>query len=349
MNIDIVIPTHNRTDLLRRILDYYSKVGQEFNYIIADSSNQENKAGNKKLVRSYSKLKILYVDNFPQNIEQHTKFTRMVQYIKSKYVCFCADDDFLIPNGIKECVNFLEKNPDYVAAHGSYIGFYLFKGLLGYKRFWWNYRYLHRSISDKNPEKRLASHIANFTLVMWAVRRKDIVKICYRELSKANFDPYLLLIYGELLPDFLTVIYGKVKRLKTFYGARQYFFSIATHYSHLIDALNTKEFDKEYAKLRNSLVRNLIKKSSISKNMAAEIVDSSMNKYLKYSYQEYLVTRINRILGHFPIIQKVFRLLHARYLLSKRKTDPIGVIDSPSSKYFTDFESIRQSVLKHNT
>lgn len=347
MNIDIVIPTHNRPDLLRRVLDYYSNNGKEFNFIIADSSSPQNKARNKKLISTYPKLKILYIDKFSENLQQHIKFAKMVKYVKSKYVCLCADDDFIVPNGIKECVNFLEKNPDYVAAHGSYIGFYLFK-FLNFKSFWWNFRYSHRSISHRNPEKRLVSHISNFTLVMWAVRRSDVVKTCYQELSKANFDPYLLLTYGELLPDFLTVVYGKIKRLKTFYGARQYFLSIATNYSHLIDALNTQAFDVEYAKLKNSLVRNLIKKSIISKNKAAEIIDSSMDKYLKYLYQEYLVTRINRMLGHLPIIQRGFRLLHARYLLSKNKKDPIGVIDNPSSKYFADFEAIRQSVLKHN-
>lgn len=345
--VDIIIPTHNRTDLLHRVLDYYSSNDNEFNFIIADSSSPENKARNKKLVETYSKLKILYIDNFPQNLEQHIKFAKMVKYIKSKYVCFCADDDFIVPNGIKECVNFLEKNPDYAAAHGSYIGFYLFKGL-GYKNFWWNFRYSHHSLSDNNPEKRLISHLSNFTLVMWAVRRTSLVKACYKHLLETKFDPYLLLMYGELLPDVLTVIYGKVKRLKTFYAARQYFFSIATNYSTLIDAVNTRKNNSEYAKFRNSLVNNLIKKNKISESEAIKAIDSAMEKYLKYSYQEYLVNRLNRILGHFPILLKGFRLLHAIYLLSKNKKDQIGLISNPSSKYFNYFESIRQSVLKHN-
>lgn len=346
MNIDIVIPTHNRSDLLRRVLDYYSNNGKEFNFIIADSSSLQNKARNKKLISTYPKLKILYIDKFSENLQQHIKFAKMVKYVKSKYVCFCADDDFIVPNGIKECVNFLDKNPDYAAAHGSYIGFYLFK-YLGYKSFWWNFRYSHQSISDSSSEKRLASHLSNFTLVMWAVRRTSLVKACYKELLKANFDPFLLLMYGELLPDVLTVIYGKVKRLKTFYAARQYFFSIATNYKTLIDAINTKKYDQEYIKFRDSLVNNLIKKNFVPKNEAVKIIDSAMDKYLKYSYQEYLVNRLNRSLRHFPkFILKGFRLLHARYLLSKDKKDQIGLIDNPSSKYFNDFEAIRHFVLK---
>ncbi len=350
MNIDIVIPTHNRTELLRRILDYYSKVGQEFKFIIADSSNPENKARNKKLVRSFTNLKILYVDDFPQNLEQHIKFARMVKYIKSKYCVFCPDDDFIIPNGIKECVNFLEKNPDYVAAHGSYIGFYLFKGLMGITDFWWNFRYSHHSLSDSNPKKRLTAHLSNFTLVMWAVRRTDVVKVCYKELLKTNFDPYLLLMYGELLPDALTVIYGKIKRLRTFYGARQYFFSIAKNYHTLLDAYSNPKYNTEYTKFKSSLVENLIKRSIISQSDAIKVINLAMEKYLRYSYQEYLVNRLNRFLGNFPkFIPKAVRLLHATYLFSKDKKDQIGNINFPTSKYFNDFETIRQIVLKHNT
>lgn len=346
-NIDIIIPTHNRTDLLNRILNYYSKVGLEFNFIIADSSSPINKAHNKKIINTYPKLKILYIDDFPQNLQQHIKFASMVKYIKSKYCVFCADDDFILPSAIKECIQFLEKNPDYTAAHGSYIGFYLFK-FLEYRSFWWNFRYSHQSISDNSPEKRLVSHLSKFTLVTWAVRRTSLVKECYKRLLKADFDPYLLLMYGELLPDALTVIYGKVRRLNTFYGARQYFFSIATNYATLIDALDTKKYQQEYIKFRKPIVTYLINKKFLSKDKAIKTVDLAMENYLKYSYQEYLVNRLNRLLGYFPFFLKVFRLLHARYLLSKNKKDQIGLIDHPTSKYFKDFEAIRQSVLKHD-
>ncbi len=339
-NVDIVIPTHNRIDLLRRILDYYQEYGRDFNFIVADSSSPTNKVRHKKLVSTYSKLNILYIDRFSPNLEQHIKFAKMVKYIKSKYVVFCADDDFIIPNGIRQCVQFLQKNPDYAAAHGSYIGFYLFKGILSYKSFWWNFRYAHHSITGKSPEKRLASHLGNFTLALWAVRRTDQVKACYQELLKANFDPDLLLMFGELLPDALTAVYGKIKRLKVFYGARQYFFSIATNFQTLIDGQSSGKYQEEYNKFKNCLVNN---------SLSPKIIDSTMEKYLKYSYQEHLVNKVNRILGIAPgFVSKGLRLLHAAYLFSKDKKDRIGLIDNPSSSYFHDFAAIRQSVLEHD-
>ncbi|MBA7581945.1 hypothetical protein ES708_23862 [subsurface metagenome] len=39
----IIIPTYNRPDRLKRLLDYYNKYGKNFNIIVADSSSKENK------------------------------------------------------------------------------------------------------------------------------------------------------------------------------------------------------------------------------------------------------------------------------------------------------------------
>lgn len=344
--VQIIIPTHNRTNMLKRVLDYYRKTGREFNFTIADSSNRKNKLSNRKLISFYPDLKILYLDTFPENLHQHHKFSKMVKYIKSKYCVFCPDDDFIVPSGIKECVSFLEKNPDYSAAHGTYIGFHLFKGPLKYKNFWWNFRYKNQSLLENTSAKRLTSYLRNLNLVMWSVRRTGILKTVYGQLSKANFDSFLLLMYGELLPDSLTVVSGKVKRLSTFYAARQYFASIATNYSTLNDALNTEIYEREYAKFKKLLVKNLIVTDGISKNEATRVVDCAMDQYLKYSYQEYLINRINQLLRKAPLLYKAFRLLHATYLLSKDKDSKIGPINHPSNRYFNDFEIIRQSVLK---
>ncbi len=346
--VEIVIPTHNRTDFLKRVLDYYAKTGTQFNFIIADSSSPKNKLYNRKLIKSYPTLKISYIDSFPENLEQHVKFSQMVKFIKLKYCVFCPDDDFIVPSGIKECVKFLEKNPDYSAAHGTYLGFYLFKGVLGNKSFWWNFRYSNSSITAERAGRRVFSYLCNLNLVMWAVRRTNLVKSCYKELSRVKFDPFLLLMYGELLPDTLTVLFGKVKRLKTLYAARQYFFSIATNYVTLNDAVNTTEYQTEYAKFRSSLVKNLIKLDNLSRGQAIQTIDLAMERYLKYSYQEYLVNKVNRTFRYFPLIQKILRLFQAIYLFSKDKTNQLGKVDQPSSKYFNDFEVIRQIVLQHN-
>ena len=343
--VDLIIPTYNRPDFLKRILDYYNSYNVDFNIIIADSSFEANKKLNKKIISLFTKLKILYIDKFPQNLASHHKFGEMVQYTKSKYCVFCADDDFVTPNGIKEAVAFLEKKPDYSAAHGTYISFYEHTNLSCSNQFWWMFIYPYKSITSSNSANRLVEHLSDYYQVLWAVRRTAVVKLAYKEFLKSKVDPFL---FGELLPDMLTLIFGKMKRLNTFYAARQAFSTSYGYWPSLIDAQKEGTYNDEYTKFRNCLAENLAG-YGFSKKKSSQIVDSSMELYLKTTVQEHLTGRVNLLLSNFPFfVRKEIRLLHIKYLFSKRKNDKIGLIDKPSSKYFKDFEIIRQTVLKHD-
>lgn len=341
--VDLFIPTFNRPDFLNRILSYYNSYKVNFNIIIADSSTKLNKKKNKKIVTSFPDLKILYLDKFPDKLISHHKFAKMLKYAKSKYCVFCADDDFVVPNGINEAVKFLEKNPDYSAAHGSYISFFRFDSGFGKKQFWWKYIYPYRSITYSDPLKRLAAHPVDCQQVLWAVRRSEIVKTCYRELMRSKADPY---IFGERLPDVLTVILGKMKRLNNFYAARQGFSTSYSYWPSERDAIKDGSFNKKYTRFKKCIVKNLINISKAKKEEAAKIVDSNMDSYLSSSFQQHMVARFYYYLRYFPyILTKSLKILHARYLFLKDKRDRIGLISNPNSKYFKDFDLIRKLVL----
>lgn len=343
--IDLIIPTYNRPKFLERILEYYNYYKVNFNIIIVDSSGRSKKRQNKKVVSLYPNLNILYIDKFPQNLPSHIKYAKMLNYAKSKYVCFCPDDDFIVPNGINEAVKFLEKNPDYSAAHGSYISFYVYSGPFNSKEFWWKFIYAYKSIISSNPRKRFISHLTDYYQVLWAVRRTDIVRVCYKEFLKSKVDPYL---FGELLPDMLTLIYGKMKRLSTFYSARQAFSTSYGYWPSLFDSIKAGTYQNEYLKFKNCLAKNLAK-FGFTKNKSLSVIDLSMNTYLKTTMQEHLMGRVNLLLKFFPsFLRTAIRLLHAKYLFSKKVDDRIGLINNLSSKYFKDFEIIRQLVLNYN-
>lgn len=350
MNIvDVIIPTHNRTNYLKRVLDYYSDQNSDFNFIVADSSSPTIKQLNKKLVRNYSKLRILYIDKFSDKLIQSHKFAEMVKYAKSKYCVFCADDDFIVPEAIKECIIFLEKNPDYVAAHGTYIGFYLFNSLIGIKRFWWQFRHSPISISSSNPVERLSSLLTNSSQILWSVRRTAVVKDCYAQFKKIDFDPSLLPVMGELLPDSLTILKGKVKGLDTFYAARQFFGSVISYYPNLQDAINKGIYDLEYNKFKKCILKNLNKVTTSGENTASKTIDLAIEKVIKNSNQQYLTNKFYLLTKHLPIfIINILQLLNAGYLFSKPKRAKIGLLSKSSSKYFNDFKVLAQSVIKNN-
>lgn len=98
----IIIPTHNRPDRLKRLLDYYNKYGKNFNIIVADSSSNENKMLNSKNILLLSNNNLLHL-KYPTDIELLSeKMPNASKYIKTKYCVYCADDDFIIPNEINQ-------------------------------------------------------------------------------------------------------------------------------------------------------------------------------------------------------------------------------------------------------
>lgn len=341
--VTLIIPTYNRPDFLQRILNYYNKSGVKFKIIIADSSKHPVKKLNRKIVLSYPKLNILYLDKFSPDLVSHHKFAKMVEFVKTKYCVFCADDDFIIPNGIEEAVDFLEKYSDYSAAHGSYIYFYIHKTLTGKKTLWWNFIYPYKSITYEKPVDRLIAHPTDCQQVLWAVRRTDIVKKSYKEFLKFKVDP---LLFGERLPDVLTVIFGKMKRLNNFYAARQAFSTASGYWPSERDAIKEGAFDKEFDNFKACIVANLKRDSKTTKKQVEEIIDKNMEMYINSSLQQYIVARINLALKSFPdFTLKGLTYLHAKYLFFKEKKDRIGRIDSPSSKFFNDFCKIKDVVL----
>jgi glycosyltransferase domain-containing protein len=346
--IDLVIPTYNRPELLKRILDYYQPYKNLFRIIVADSSRPENKAENRKIIKNLANMKIVHLDHFSSQLEQHHKFAEMTKFVKSKYCVFCADDDFIVPRGVLECVKFLDQNPDYVVAHGTYISFFLQKTPFGGKKFLWRYLYPHISIDDSTAAKRAASHLTNYTLSMWGVQRSEIVKLCQREAMKVKIATPLLPMLGELLPDTLTAVHGKIKRLKTFYSARQCFSQVLGFYPSLFDAKKMGIYDKEISKFKDSLIKNMHLKTIRERMKADKLLDQAIEEYQKDSYQQHIMGKVNKLLAKSPkfLSQSLSAILTA-YLFSKPKNDWVGLVDKHDSKYYKDFEEIRQCVLNH--
>jgi glycosyltransferase domain-containing protein len=338
--VDLFIPTYNRPDFLKRLLTFYQSYGVKYRIIVADSSTDANKRINKKTVASFKKLNLVYSDRYLPSQISHDKFGRMLKLAKSKYTVFCADDDFLIPSGIDEAVKFLEKNKDYASAHGTYIAFYVNEGIPFARKFLWRFIYPYRSITYDDPLKRLIYHLSNYYQVLWAVRRTEVLKKAYSEFLRSKTDPVL---FGELAPDMLTLIYGKMKRLDTFYGARQAFSTAYGYWPTLQDAIKAGTFQKKYTILRRNFIKNLAVRYS---EKALKEIDIAMNKYLKHSTQEHLIYQINLFLNRFPkSVGDFARKIHVVYLHSKRNSDRIGKIDDPGSKYFSDFQAVKKHVI----
>ena len=50
---------------------------------------------------------------------------KMLEFVQENYVAYTGDDDYVIPNSLEKCIQFLETHPEYSTAHGRGIAFSL--------------------------------------------------------------------------------------------------------------------------------------------------------------------------------------------------------------------------------
>jgi len=355
---NIIIPTYNRPNYLQRVLDYYHKYGKDFDIIVADSSSEENKKLNKEIILSLPNLNIQHLDKYPEEINPYYKFTDVVNYAKEKYCLFCADDDFVTPNGIKDSIDFLEKNPDFTVAYGYSITFWLKPKEGRKKQFFWEIRYLNQSITFSGPKVRLFKHLSGYCQpTTYGVHRTDFLKMVYKELLNSKVNP---VVFGEMLPSMLTLIYGKSKCLDVLYTAREaglhYLARRAGFYRGHESVstrgfLNEGKYDNECEKFKEYLAVHLTRKSQIDIEKSKKLINKAMFIYMRLDYKHILMAKMKYILKslHMPDwTYKKIRLLH-RKLILLRQTDILSIsLDSLPHKYYDDFEKIKNQVISYS-
>lgn len=347
--ITILIPTYNRPNRLRRLLDYYNKYGKNFNIIVADSSSNENKLLNSKNILSLSNNNLLHL-KYPTDIVcLYEKIPDASKYIKTKYCVSCADDDFIISNAIIKSISFLENNPDFSCVQGRYIAFYLKGNSLPAKKFIYTPLYAnYESNIFKNAKDRLFSNFVNYMHTVYSLHRTDLFKMIYNENSKYVDDFY----FGELLPSMLDLIYGKAKKLDILFCAREVIFDPARRTrKNFNDFIKDGTYEKKYNKFRGCLAKHLTKNSQVNSDEAKELIDKAMSEYLGRSYSKnykgILIGKMTNLFNALNLpesIDKNIRMLYKK-IFTPEINDPKNTIESPNSKYFDDFNTIRNHVL----
>jgi len=191
--VTIVIPTHYRHKYLTRVLAYYKNINIQV--LVADSTDVEYVDKNK--------FDIIYV-HYP-NGKLLDKLFNIINQVKTKYMFFCADDDFWVQESILPCVDFLNKNIDYSSVQGNYIGF------TGHNKDDFIPSYLHASSIEANGvEERLAESMDNYMPLFYAIHRTDIIQKVFADSMKNNISHAIL---NELSVALYSLIYGKHKKL----------------------------------------------------------------------------------------------------------------------------------------
>ena len=214
-DVSLLLPTRDRSDFVNRLLHYYHQLEFKGAILIGDSSGPLHSKKIKDTIRLFKdNLSIRYYE-YPgfSNSECHQQ---LVDAVSTPYVAFLGDDDFLVPDALKQCATFLNSHLDYVSAHGKAI---LFKvqsdsvhGQLeniGY--------YPQPIVESATAAQRLMEHLRQGLVALFSVHRVDAWRLMFQDAPSLSDVP----LATELLPSCLSVVLGKMNQLDCLYLARQ--------------------------------------------------------------------------------------------------------------------------------
>lgn len=205
-DITICIPTINRSHYLKRALAYYSKVKFPGKILIGDESDDEHKKINRSTIEKCKSLDISYIHLPHTNKSNDAKMLYALSFfVETPYVTFTGDDDFLVPSGAEQCINFLEENKDFAAAHGGRLNFILNNKQLVHLDKDEGYEWI-----NENAWERWLSYMHTGVATVSFIHRTENWKKQYAYTEKIN----CRYIGTELIICSVAAIQGKVKRLE---------------------------------------------------------------------------------------------------------------------------------------
>jgi len=226
LDLTLIITVKNRKENVNRILHFYKN--ESFKIILAESSDEP--------IKGIERCNWIEYQYYPK-MNYFDKMYNVYKTIDTKYTIECADDDLVIKSAISKCVEFLDKNLDYVCVDGQYSDLYIhvpqsgfqpdeFKNNLSHDGVDVKVKYPEAYISCTNEQfysDNTLGRIENILNKSFYARnhacfRSDIILKCFKffqenkSLAKINYLERLLLVILSKL--------GNVKTLPILYQIR---------------------------------------------------------------------------------------------------------------------------------
>jgi glycosyltransferase domain-containing protein len=206
----LVIPTYNRPKQLRALLSYLSARALQSRVLVLDSSEAKPRVVNRKIIE-HAKLKLDYAE-FASETHPFDKFREGVHKVTTQFCALCADDDLIIPHGVKRCLDALRSNPRASVAQGNSFSFLCLDDShmdLG------SILYFSSTIADATPLARLAKLFARYQAATYGNYRTAVLQRIFDTLK-----PMRSILARELLGTGLAAIEGEMIRLTCFSHGR---------------------------------------------------------------------------------------------------------------------------------
>jgi glycosyltransferase domain-containing protein len=339
IKVAILIPTMNRSGFLIRQLKYYSSLSSPHPVYIGDASNREHCERTKQAIEKLKDQITIHYYQWPEHNDRQT-MNRLGDVAKESYCAYNGDDDFLVPNSLSKCAEFLERNPDYRTAQGKAVIFSLKEtGPFGTVSSVGKYRSNNKAEEDSGVDR-----ILNFAKNYWVSepsvhRRKEFVEdsSIAAEIQDRSF--------GELLRCFTSITKGKSKFIYCLHLIRQGHDSQPSTQFNTFEWLTGSEWVPSFTLFIDSVIGALIKVQNLTEKEARNTVNKANWSYLFISIKRsYIKKNNNQILFRewlrgFMILRKIVnnvRLVRSKFTAKKGELS-LPALLNPSSPYHKDF------------
>jgi len=280
MELTIIIPTKNRTEFLKRQLIYFEKTNFKGVLLYGDASDSDIYRDNVNLIRKYSSnLNIKHYHDTEKSSEQVT--IDLIEKVSTNYVSLLPDDDLILTSAALDCINFLDANNDYVAAHGKAYEmtinygkndpFGKFTGLTAYPMV---------KTDEDSAVKRVKTFFKKVTNINMAIIRTSVSRDAYRSCSDLDYY-FSSLIFGELTHGTYLLSKGKIKELNCDYLVRQVHNNQFFDKMNLLDWFSKPNWCKSYSVLKKVISQDVLNKESDSYACDKKEVDLFISEYFK--------------------------------------------------------------------
>ncbi|MBC3362537.1 TIGR00180 family glycosyltransferase [Pseudomonas sp. SWRI154] len=222
----VVVISHNRSAFLRRTLHYYNSY--PCSVLVLDSSVEKD----EQIVRDFPSVDYRHLPQFTYKGLQE-KLTYGVGQVKTPYMVFAADDDFLLHDALTESVGFLEANPDYGLCHGYGIMYLSCATEVCYFR---RDRKVHEDYNSELAEDRVIRFMDQFLPPFYAVTRTDLLQQWYGMLPPAtSFE------WQEIGHTFYLLACAKARILPIPFAVRELNYGGSEHNTNVLTVLSYKD------------------------------------------------------------------------------------------------------------
>jgi len=350
--IGIVVPTLNRPDWLALQLGYYRDVGFGGTIYIADSSEPHLVEQSLSAIRRLEGR--VAVEHFVcpgMNELEAIRFA--LERVHEPFAAMIGDDDFLIPDSLRKCVDFLEAHSSYATVHGMTVqaGIELHDGAAA--DVGWVAGYPTGSAEQESGVERLLGFFRNYFVPLFSVHRTPefLAGVAAVEhIPQASF--------RELAACSLAIVGGKSKRLDCLYLIRGHHRRRGFQ-PDMYDWICNPQWFPAFEMFRGALLRELQQRDGASAEESAELVKQAFWYYLGSNLNRKWQGRYGRGIARIqPILEGLGRASPSfrdrwrglrSYIPTKSSRFTLNALRRRSSPYYADFDPFYRSLTTHTS